>query len=87
MKTFSDIIDLWPKPSIATFADDIGVVYVTAQVMRYRDSINSKHWDAVVAAAKRRGIHGVSLAVLASIKSNEPDRRPRPKRRACQPAA
>ena len=87
METFREIIDRWPKPSLQTFADDIGVVYVTAQLMRYRSSISSTHWDAVVAGAKRRGIDGVSLELLASIKSQAAVRKCPPKRRAYQPAA
>lgn len=82
MKTFTDVINLWP--SLSEFADDIGVKYVTAQVMRYRGSIAPTHWSLVAEAAKRRGYHGVTIERLAKMKM---DGKPRPKRRALQPAA
>jgi hypothetical protein len=75
MTTYTEIIDRWP--SLHTFADDIGVRYGTAQVMRYRGSISAKYWQRVVAAAADRGIEGVTLDLLASIKA-EPARRPKP---------
>lgn len=67
MKTHADIIDLWPDPSIVTFARDIGVKYPTAQLMRWRQSIHSRHWQSVVAAAARRGLDGVTYEVLARL--------------------
>ena len=67
MDTFSDVINRWP--SLNEFASDIGVEYVTAQVMRWRNSINSRHWSAVVAAAASRGFDGITLEALASIKA------------------
>ena len=69
MDTFRQIIGRWP--SIAEFADDIGVAYVTAQMMNWRDSINSDHWDRVVAAAQRRGFDGVTLELLQKIKKGK----------------
>lgn len=85
MKTHRDIIDRWPAPSIRTFAEDVGLKYVTAQLMRYRNSIAAEHWLAVVAAAERRGFSDITLGVLAELKgvSGKPD----PKTRAYQPAA
>lgn len=65
MDTFSDIIDRWP--SLQHYAEDIGVQYVTAQLMRHRNSIASKHWKAVVCGAEKRRIEGVTLEALAEI--------------------
>ncbi len=83
MNTFRDVIDKWP--SLRDFAADIGVQYVTAQVMRWRGSINADHWDAVVQAAKQRGFDGITIELLAKLKR---DAKARPSRRAAyQPAA
>lgn len=74
MKTFREVIDLWP--SISAFAADIGVSYVTAQVMRHRNSIAAKHWRSVVESAEERGLD-VTYELLASLKaggSNPPRR-------------
>ncbi len=85
MKSHREIIDLWPTPSIRSFADDLGLKYSTAQVMRYRNSIASDHWTAVVEAAKRRGFKDVTMELLAHLKNagGKQD----PKSRALQPAA
>lgn len=65
MNSFADAINRWP--SLRDFADDIGVDYVTAQVMRHRDSIADRHWLRVVSAASDRGLDGVTLEFLASL--------------------
>lgn len=74
MDTFSDIIMRWP--SLREFADDLGVPYVTAQVMKHRDSIAAEHWSAVVAGARARKIKGVSFELLARLKAEKAGRRP-----------
>jgi hypothetical protein len=74
MTTYTEIIDRWP--SLSSYAEDIGVRYGTAQVMRYRGSIPARYWKRVVAAAARRGIEGVSLDLLASIEAEPRPRRP-----------
>ena len=85
MKTFRDVIDSWP--SLQAFADDLEVAYVTAQVMRHRNSIASKRWQRVVECAGHRGIVGVTYPVLAALKAGELPP-VRPKRRAfARPAA
>lgn len=75
MLTFTDIIDRWP--SISIFARDIGVGYVTAQTMRYRDQISSKRWHDVVKAAQKRGldVSYETLAEIAASKKKQPPRR------------
>ena len=85
MKSHRDIIDLWPAPSIRSFADDLGLKYSTAQVMRYRNSIASDHWAAVVKAAHDRGLKGISMELLAALKNA--GGKPHPKTRAYQHAA
>jgi len=67
MTSFRTIIDQWPD--LPTFAEDLGVKYPAAQVMRHRDSISSSYWRDLVAAAERRGIAGVTLEVLADLKA------------------
>lgn len=67
MDSFRSIIDKWP--SLPAFAADLDVIYVTAQAMKRRDSVSAEHWPALVAAAERRGIKGVTLEALASIKA------------------
>jgi hypothetical protein len=85
MTTYTEIIDRWP--SLSTYADDIGVRYGTAQVMRYRGSIPAKYWKRVVTAAARRGIEGVSLDLLASIEAEPRPRRSDSNQVAAQSAA
>lgn len=65
METFADVIDRWPD--LPDFARDIGVAYVTAQQMRARRSIHSRHWLAVVEAATRRGYRDITYEALARI--------------------
>ena len=80
MKTFTDIIDAWP--SLSDFASDLGVPYVNAQVMRYRDSISADHWSRVEEMAIARGIPGVTVKLMADIKAarsrSAKDGKPRP---------
>lgn len=66
---YRNVIDKWP--SLTDFADDIGVSENTAKQMRTRDSINSRHWSRLVAAAEGREIEGVTLDSLASIAAAE----------------
>lgn len=68
-RSFAQVIWLWPEPRITNFASDIGVSYVTAQLMRHRDSINPDHWPAIVDAAKRRGIPNITLALLTELRA------------------
>lgn len=67
--SFVSIINLWP--TLQDFADDIGVPYVNANLMRQRDSIAADHWAAMVDAARRRGIKGVSTDRLARLKAEK----------------
>lgn len=62
-----DIIEAWPRPSLQTFADDIGVKLPTAKAMKRRLSIHWSYWDAVTKAAKRRHIKGINQKTLARL--------------------
>ena len=79
LTSFRAIIDKWP--SLQAFADDLGVKYVTAQLMRHRDSVASKHWHKAVTSARKRKIDGVTLEVLAATQAARQERRVRPKTR------
>jgi hypothetical protein len=65
MDTFRSLIDRWP--SLSAFAEDIDVIYVTAQAMHRRDSIPPEYWSATVDGALRRGIAGINLETMAAI--------------------
>lgn len=64
MEDFATLIARWPSPSIRTFADDLGVAYVTAQMWKHRNSVPVEHWDRVIGAANKRGIDGITLEAL-----------------------
>jgi hypothetical protein len=73
MKSHRDIIDLWPpigsRSGLQVFADDIGVPYGTAQVMRFRGWVHARHWLAMSRAAQKRGLKDVTVAFLAEVSS------------------
>lgn len=85
MQSFSDIIGRWP--SIRAYADDIGVRYVTAQVMKHRDRIASDHWKAVVAAARKRGFKDITYDLLVDIADARKSSGRPPRRRSKSSAA
>jgi hypothetical protein len=58
-----EIINRWP--TIRAFADAIGVEYNTAKHIRRRRAIPARHWAALVDAAPKSGIKGITLKVLA----------------------
>jgi cellulase/cellobiase CelA1 len=63
MNSFSDVIAAFGKQ----FADAIGVEESHARTMKARDSIPSTRWIATVSAAKRLGVKGVTLDLLARL--------------------
>lgn len=77
MKDFRALISAWP--SLRSFAEDIGVAYVTAQLMKHRNSISPDYWPDVVACAARRGIRGVTIETLARMRAER--RRPLARRK------
>ena len=72
MRTHADIINQWP--SLRAFAEDLGISYVNAQVMRYRDSIPVDHWARVIKVASNRGFDGISWE---SLDATRPRKRPK----------
>lgn len=50
--TFEDMINTW---GIATFADDLGIGYSSANAMKQRVSVPVKHWPSVLLSAEKRG--------------------------------
>lgn len=86
-KDFAQIIGSWPRDgdrtSIGTFAADVGVPYLNAQMMKHRNSISPDYWPAIVEAAQTRGLGSVvTLEVLAQMKGRKRKRIRRPRQRA-----
>ena len=69
MKTFADIIDAWPSQK--ALAEDRSVRPSLVAVWRHRNSIPPAHWKGLVEDARRRGIPGVTLDLLAAIAAGE----------------
>jgi hypothetical protein len=69
IKTWAQVIELWPKPSGVTFAEDIGVSQVLARSWKRR-GIPSAYWTRVVNCADRRDIDGLTLETLAVLDAN-----------------
>jgi cellulase/cellobiase CelA1 len=63
MNSFSAIIDAFE----GQFARAIGVEESHARTMKARNSIPSTRWAATVDAAKRLGVEGVTLDLLARL--------------------
>lgn len=53
--------------SIQAFADDMGMPYPRAQLMRHRNSINPKYWNKLIEVAKARGVRGVTIKRLSEL--------------------
>lgn len=71
-ETVSDLIGLWPEPSLTTFASDISIPVKHASAMKARDSINVDYWPDLIAAAERRGLEGVTYERLALMHAKRP---------------
>lgn len=65
MRTFADVIRRWENTEV--FAADVGVPGVTGRAWKNRNSIPPVHWPAVVGAADRRGLTGITRDLLARI--------------------
>ncbi|HKY71633.1 MAG TPA: hypothetical protein VJL88_06915 [Nitrospira sp.] len=70
-KSHVDMINEWP--SLAEFAEDIGVSYGTAKAMRRRGSVPSEYWVVMVSKAAEREIAGVTFAALAEAVAKQPE--------------
>ena len=69
MRTFADVINLWP--SAADLAEDLTILgvptkKVTARAWR-KNGIPGAYWDHVCKAAKRRGFRGVTRTLLCRL--------------------
>ena len=73
MNSFSEVIAAFGKHS--TFAEAIGVEESHARAMKSRDSIPSTRWIATVNAAKKLGVKGVTLDLLARIDADKAKQR------------
>lgn len=65
--SFVELINLWPKPSLIHFARDLGIPYVTANLMRQRNNIHPRHWPQLLAVAKTRGLTSITNDLLARL--------------------
>ncbi len=69
MRTFSAVVNAWP--SAAELARDLGISEIRTRAWRNREMIPAENWLAVVEAANRRGIEGVTLDLLAGLASQK----------------
>ena len=65
MKTFADIINLWPTAE--ELARDLGVTGLVVRAWRNRESIPAEYWTAIAEAARKRKIRGVTLELFAGL--------------------
>lgn len=68
MASVRDIIDQWP--SAAELARDIGLSPKHGAMLRYRGSIPTRYWPAVVEQARKRRIKGITFEVLTLAHAN-----------------
>lgn len=68
MKSFSDIIRLWPNPR--SMADAIGAGHWAVAKWQQRDRIPPEWWLSVIRAAAAAGYQGVTLDQMAKIASS-----------------
>lgn len=72
MLTPAGIISQWP--TVSEFARDIGLRRAShGTLMKMRGRIPSEHWSAVVSAAQRRGLSGITLEALAEAHARPAD--------------
>lgn len=68
MKTFRDIIGLWP--SHRAMAGDCGAKHWAVAKWHQRDRIPAEWWNAVVDGAAKAGHRSVTVEILADIASS-----------------
>jgi hypothetical protein len=71
MDSFSDVIDAFGGPS--KFAVAIGRPPSHGRTMRARNSIPAGRWLRVVDAARKYGVDGISLELLARLEAMRGD--------------
>lgn len=55
-------MDLWP--TVADLAADLDFKYVTVAAWKQRNFIQPMYWPAIISAAQKRGIEGVTYETL-----------------------
>lgn len=63
MESFSAVIEAFG----GRFAEAVGIEDSHARTMKARDSIPSSRWMATVEAARRLGVNGITLDLLARL--------------------
>jgi hypothetical protein len=74
MKTFGEVIDRWRSAS--ELAREMGEQGVTVRQWRNRNNIPSEKWQRLIEVAASRGLHDVTLELLASLAASKPRREP-----------
>jgi hypothetical protein len=65
--TYRDLLGLWPSQD--ALAADLAVSFTAVNGWRRTGRVPREHWPGLVASARRRGITGVSLTMLARLPS------------------
>ena len=78
MKTFRDVIALWP--SMSELARDVDAPIQTVAAWKRRDRIPDEYWNCVLDAAKSRKLKSVTPAVLIGLAAKK---RPEPEPASC----
>ena len=73
MKSIREIIKSFG--SIIEFSNDVGINYNTAKTMSARKAIAPQYWPRIVEAAEKKGIHGITLECLATIRVDQAKKR------------
>lgn len=71
MKSLAALTALWP--SVAEFARDAGIKPSHAHVMLTRGNISVGYWPAIIEAAEKRGLSGVTPEALLRLHTPAPD--------------
>lgn len=77
-KSFREIIKNWPERDgltpLQAFCADLGINYVTGQVMSHRNSIDPDHFPGLVKAAGKRRVRGITLEHLHFLRAHTRER-------------
>lgn len=65
MKSFNDVLDKFGRSK--DVAKILGITISHVEVMRVRQSISPYHWEALVKAAEKQGIKGITFKRLAAL--------------------
>lgn len=72
LTSFRDVINRWDR--LPDFANEVGITPLLARAWRRRNSIPVSHFNAVVAAAQKRGFAEITTQLLVDLaaKPNRP---------------